>query len=80
MCASFKRNVKLIGTKWLRTGMESADQGLNSDEIQVQNANEVCCPDPYFPPTNQESGIVRGNLQRFDFQNIQKGGDLEIRN
>lgn len=80
MRAHFKRHVKPIETKWLRTGMDRDERKMNPCESPTQNAQGGGYHDPLFTPANQEAGDNRGNFKITEFQNGQTGGILEIRN
>lgn len=80
MRAPFKRQVKQIGAKWLRSGMDSSDRNMNSGEKQNQNERGSDNQDPSFTPTNQGVAVNGEKHGKEGFQKDQMGGILEIRN
>lgn len=77
MRAPFKRHVKPIGAKWLRTGIHG---GSNSDDYQPQFRQSNENQDPQFSPINQEVVMYGGNSKGNEIQNSQISGIIEMRN
>lgn len=81
MRAPFRRQVKPIGAKWLRSGAEGGDRkihgGSNPNQFREAERNQ----DPFFTPVNKETGnssgsggVTHGKDGVTDFQTKQTGG------
>lgn len=75
--APFRKQVKPIGEKWLRNGLNSG--GRNS-EFQPQFGGGSSSQDPHVSPPNQQSVGKGENPGDKAFQINQMGGNGEIRN
>lgn len=69
MGAPFKRQVKPIGAKWLRSAFEGGDRKVQ-EQFGEGNSNQ----DPIFTPQNQQRVHIGGNFGDEVFQNFKKNG------
>lgn len=78
MRATFRRQVKPIGAKWLRNGNESAGQRTTGEGSQNPFRGSDSNHDPNFTPENQGTDIQNMRDGRKVIQNFQKGGTSPI--